>query len=300
MLYCMISPLFVAAVNADFPKWLKRFCVGAILSAALALILTISRAGVATFMLVMLGATLVSISFKVTFKKVAIGGVVLLLAAGMFAKAWHLSIMARCDEQQLETGIRRQIAEPRLLHHDSESHCGGSVLWRGDLNCFKVLLGCCPEYGPKLGWHFVPYIGTEHWPSDVVPPGRNLDAAQAAPAHNLGALTVGELGLPGLFLFSLLWMRWFQMGASFLLARSTDPTVRIGAGIFFCTLGIFLQSLTEWVYRLTPIFFTFNILMGTLASLYHLKRERKRKTIEEAEEIEEEYWPMEAFAHNES
>ena len=32
--------------------------------------------------------------------------------------------------------------------------------------------------------------------------------------------------------------------------------------------GIFLQSLTEWVYRQTPIFFTFNIILGALASLY--------------------------------
>jgi hypothetical protein len=40
--------------------------------------------------------------------------------------------------------------------------------------------------------------------------------AQAAPAHSLAALTVGELGIPGLVLLTVLWLRWFQMGSSFL------------------------------------------------------------------------------------
>ena len=69
---------------------------------------------------------------------------------------------------------------------------------------------------PGLGYRFVPYPGTDVVPSEIIPPGSNLDNAQAAPAHCLGALTAGELGFPGLFLFTLLWLRWFQMGASFL------------------------------------------------------------------------------------
>ena len=57
------------------------------------------------------------------------------------------------------------------------------------------------------------------------------------------------------------------MGASFLWPRTTDPMRRIGVGIFFGMCGTFFQSLTEWVFHQTPIFFTFNILLGVLASL---------------------------------
>ena len=62
----------------------------------------------------------------------------------------------------------------------------------------------------------------------------------------------GELGYPGLVLFLILWFRWFQIGGSFLFSRSPDPMRRIGIGIFFGVCGIFLQSLTEWVFRHSP------------------------------------------------
>ncbi|HMC28623.1 MAG TPA: hypothetical protein VKM56_12605, partial [Verrucomicrobiae bacterium] len=42
--------------------------------------------------------------------------------------------------------------------------------------------------------------------------------------------------------------------------------------IFFGTCGIFLQSLTEWVYRQTPMLLTFHVLLGTLASLYYIRK----------------------------
>ena len=45
------------------------------------------------------------------------------------------------------------------------------------------------------------------------------------------------------------------------------PMRTMGVGIFFGICGIFGQSLTEWVYRQTPILFTFYILLGALASL---------------------------------
>ena len=129
-------------------------------------------------------------------------------------------------------------------------------------------------------------------PATIVPAGSNVDAAQAAPAHSLGALTVGEMGLGGLALFSLLWLRWFQMGAGFLWPRTPDPARRLGVGLFFGTCGIFFQSLTEWVFRQTPIFFTFHIMLGALASLYYLKKqgyhaEPERKPSESSEPAEE-------------
>jgi hypothetical protein len=48
--------------------------------------------------------------------------------------------------------------------------------------------------------------------------------------------------------------------------------VRIGVGIFFGFCGLFLQSLTEWVFWQAPIFYTFNIVLGVLLSLHHKKR----------------------------
>jgi hypothetical protein len=128
-----------------------------------------------------------------------------------------------------------------------------------------------------LGYRFVPYKGTDYEPSDVVPPDSNVDMAQAAPAHNLGALTLGELGIPGLFLFALVWVRWFQMGASFISKKLPDPMRRVPIGIFFGFCGMFLQCLTEWVFRHVPLYYVFHVLLGALMSLYFIKRQAKIK-----------------------
>ena len=57
------------------------------------------------------------------------------------------------------------------------------------------------KIGPQHGYKFVPYKGTDREPRTIIPSDSNVDEAQAAPAHNLGALTVGELGIPGLIYF---------------------------------------------------------------------------------------------------
>ena len=148
------------------------------------------------------------------------------------------------------------------------------------------------KYGPKLGYRFVPYKGTDAEPSTVIPPQSNVDEAQAAPAHSLGALTAGELGIPGLILFGILWCRWFQIAGTFLLNRRPDPLLRIGTGLFFALVALFLQSLTEWVFRHSPIYYTAHILLGVLASLYWLKRKKVKEPVEETISDAEAVYPQ--------
>jgi hypothetical protein len=85
------------------------------------------------------------------------------------------------------------------------------------------------------------------------------------------------------------------MGANFLWPRTPDPMRRMGVGILFGMGGTFFQSMTEWVFHQTPIFFTFNILLGVLASLIYLRKLEKKRNrmanyevhIEEAEVVDE-------------
>jgi len=147
------------------------------------------------------------------------------------------------------------------------------------------------KIGPQHGYKFVPYKGTEYAPSDVVPSDSNVDEAQAAPAHNIEALTVGELGIPGLALFSLVWLRWLQMAGSFFLRRTPEPMYRMPIGIFFGFCGMFLQCLTEWVFRHLPLYYTFHVMLGVLMSLYYLKRQARRAERSEREEVFEKNAP---------
>ncbi len=272
MYLCMTAPIFVAAVTSDFSGKLKGLAALAMLLGIVGVVLTISRTGVATMAVVMLGAVAACVSVKLTARKVVLALVVTAIVTGIVVKSWH-TVQSRYQEATLQEELHGK-GQGRGYYLRLAKAIALDRFFGVGLNNWSYWVS--NEYGPQQGWLFVPYIGTEHWPSDVVPPGRNLDAAQAAPAHNLGALTLGELGIPGLILFAALWMRWFQMGASFLWPRLTDPMYRMGAGFFFASWGIFLQSLTEWVYRQTQIFFTFNMILGALASLYWIKCRSQR------------------------
>jgi len=270
---CLTTPIFVAAFNSRIPKLLKLLCILAIPLASVAMILTISRAGVVILGLVLAGVTLWTVSYRLTPRRIAMSLVIILAATGVMAKSWK-TLHARFEESSLKD----EYANKRALGRGYYIRVARAIAadqWFGvGLNNWSYWVS--NKYGPRLGYRFVPYSGVDTEPSDVIPPGSNVDEAQAAPAHSLGALTLGELGLPGLVLFSLLWLRWFQMGASFLWPRTADPMRRMGVGLFFAFLGIFLQSQFEWVFRHSPIFYEFHILLGCLASLYYVKKKEKR------------------------
>jgi hypothetical protein len=280
---CMTAPVLVAAVNSRLPALLKALCAAGIALACVAEILTISRAGVIILAGMLAGAAAATASYRMTPRKIAVCGVIALAAAGVTAKSWN-TLRERFQQSTLEQeyGSHHNLGRGYYLRVAAamvEDH------WFGiGLNNWSYRVS--NEYGPKLGYRFVPYRGTDKEPSEVIPSGSNVDEAQAAPAHCLAALTVGELGIPGLVLLALLWLRWFQMAGGFLWQRTPDPTRRLGVGIFFGFGGIFLQSLTEWVFRQSPIYYVFHVLLGTLASLYYMKRQTRRACAMEMVEAE--------------
>lgn len=267
--FCMTAPVMVAAINSRLPLGFKLFSGAAVGLACLGEVLTISRAGVIILLTVLAAAALTTMSYRVTPRKLAITLMVIAATTGIAAKCWK-TFETRFDESTLaeEYGNHRNLGRGYYLR---VAHAIIEDKWLGvGLNNWSFWVS--NRYGPKLGYRFVPYRGVDHEPSTVIPSGANVDEAQAAPAHCLGALTAGELGIPGLILFTFVWLRWLQMGASFLWPRMPDPLRRIGVGIFFGFCGVFLQSLTEWVFRQSPIYYLFHVLLGALASLYHIKR----------------------------
>jgi hypothetical protein len=276
----MTAPVLVAALTSDFPKKLKVLCVAGIGFAVIGEILTISRAGVVILGIVLAGTALTTISYHITGKKIAICLAVVIAIAGITAKSWK-SLSKRFDSSTLaeEYGHHHNLGRGYYIH-EAEAMVAAQPLGVG-LNNWSYW--ATDKYGPKLGYFFVPYRGTDKEPSTVIPSGDDVDEAQAAPAHCLAALTAGELGIPGLIFFAWLWLRWFQMGASFLWPRTSDPLHRMGVGLFFGFLGIFLQSLTEWVFRQLPIYYVFHVLLGALVSLYYMKKKARRQALEEEE-----------------
>ena len=62
------------------------------------------------------------------------------------------------------------------------------------------------------------------------------------------------------------------------MASPHDPMLRIGTGLFFALTALFLQSLTEWVFRHSPIYYTAHILLGVLVGLYGSQTVRRARS----------------------
>ena len=165
---------------------------------------------------------------------------------------------ASLQEEYLDAHVDGRGIDLRLAKNIASDH----FLFGVGLNNWSYHVS--QTYGPQLGFQFMnyPYLVSVYGTED---PEVYANSYLAAPAHNLAALTLGELGVPGLLIFLALWFRWFSMGMRFLFDPRDDPRRTIGVGLFFSVCGIFGQSLTEWVYRQTPILFTFYILLGALA-----------------------------------
>jgi len=282
MYLCMTGPLFAAAVNSAFPRYLRMFSTVCIGLATIGSVLTISRAGIPIFAMVMLGATLLCMTWKITPKKVLGTAGIVFGSAALVAVCWN-SLKERFEDHDLGKEMDTKQFENRgqyfgIAQEILKDHFLGVGLNNWSYHVSKT-------YGERVG---SPYEDYDDIPPSVLYSAEIYDwaAKYAPPAHNLGVITVGELGIPGLMIFALLWFRWFTMGARFLWSRTRDPMYRVGSGIFFCTWGIFLQSLTEWVYRQTAILLTFHVLLGALASLIYFRKHQYAE-VEQGEQYDD-------------
>lgn len=268
MYLCMTGPFLVAAATSAWDnKWIRYYCQGAVALACVGILLTVSRAGIPAFALVTLAVTALCVSWRITFKKVAVTILLLCGLATMIALSWNglkeRFFSATLEEEMNTEGFENRgqyFGLARAILNERPNGVG--------LNNWSYWVS--KRYGEMTGTIYEDYddIPRSMLESPVV---YDWGPKYAPPAHNLGIITVGEMGWIGLFVFAALWMRWFWLGGSFLWRRSDLPMRRLGVGILFAICGVFLQSLTEWVFRQTAITLTFHVLIGTAASLYYMR-----------------------------
>jgi O-antigen ligase len=273
MYLCLVAPVLAAAGLSTLPRALRWFCGLALVFATLSIFLTISRAGIPAFALMVLGVVFLGASWRITLKKVAATGLIAVSVAGLVYKTWG-TLKARYTESTLAEEYLDETIEGRGYYLRQAKVIVDDRFFGVGLNNWSYWVS--KKYGQQLGKAYEDYDDLTYSPSKEVLPSFYY----AAPAHNLAALTVGELGVPGLLLFGIVWLRWLSLAAGFLWRRSFDAPRQIAVGIFFGTCGVGLQSLTEWTYRQTHIFMTFHLLLGVLASLCYLRRTtRQRKSL---------------------
>ncbi|HUR57308.1 MAG TPA: O-antigen ligase family protein [Opitutaceae bacterium] len=282
MYLCTVGPVLLAASLSSFPKGIRYFAgVGCVL-AMLAEMLTLSRTGMPTFFLVMGMTGVMCTTWKITRRKVAFALTVFIFGGALlFAGREQLlnrlghgdSGLSIKDEFISEEGYETRGMYWRIAFAIAEDRPYGVGLNNWSYHVSKT-------YAARIGVVYDDYDSGRELIEDIDTNPLN----HSPPAHGMAVLTWGELGMPGLVILGLVWLRWFQMGASFLRGRlNSDPMHRLGVGFLGSTTGIFLHSATEWTYRQTPIVFTFHVMMGCLASLYYARQHSK---VEEHETVE--------------
>jgi hypothetical protein len=287
MYLCTIAPVFVAAATSTLPKWMRWFCTAAIGATTLSIVLTLSRAGIPIYAFVTLGAAAFCLSWRITFQKVAVAGLITLAIAGLVYKQWNLMAARWSGDSLAREYLGQDMPDSRGYYLRLARAIEEDRFFGVGLNNWSYWVS------KKYAAEVLPYEADEDYDDLTYAPSKQLlpSFRYAAPAHNLGALTLGELGMPGLVLFAIVWLRWFHMGARFLWPRIPQAMWRVGVGIFFGSVGLFLQSLTEWTFRQTHIFLTFHAMLGALAALCCWRRELKRQQRELA--LPQEHWDEE-------
>lgn len=273
MYLCMATPLIVAIAYAGWNPWLRRFCGVCAGLGAVGLLLTVSRAGIPVFGAVCFATFLACASWKFSFRMVFVRVGLALSGAVLLAAIWG-QIMSRYGEASLQEEYLDAHVDGRGIYLRLAKNIASDHFFGVGLNNWSYHVS--RTYGRQLGFNFedYDYLVSVYGTDDIA---RVFgDAYLAAPAHNLAALTLGELGIPGLILFLLMWGRWFSLGLPFLFGPRSDARRTMGVGIFFCICGIFGQSITEWVFRQTPIILTFHILLGALAAVAAQRKEAAR------------------------
>jgi len=260
-------PFMIATILSKAPLALRIACGFGFLACAGCVVLTISRTGFATLVLLTASCGFVAMGLRISVRNVTIVALASLLFLGLIAKSWD-TIESRLLAQSYEDEFGEESLDGRgvylrylgLILADKPLGVG--------LNNWSYRV--TNDYAAQAGVIYHPYIGTDYPPNmEVSGLVNTMGSAQTAPAHSIFIITLGEMGWPGFILFCGMLLSWLYMAGTFLRKRSEHLVSRYGLAAFFSILAIVFQGLTEWVFRLTPIYIEVHVIAGALAALYH-------------------------------
>jgi uncharacterized membrane protein YhdT len=267
-MYNLIAvPLLLAVALSDADRRLRRACGIAAFLGTTCVVFTVSRAGLFSIALLLIGVWLTCGSLRITPAKVGVALLILVSGAVLYAKLAPSFEARFASEGGLEKEFGGEANEGRGVYLVLAEMISADSFWGCGLNNWSYWVS--NRYGPMIGLQYLPYPGTDEVPPDgPIPANSNIDDPQAPPGHSLYAITLGETGWPGVLLFTWVWLSWLWMAGSFFFRRSPAFRSRFGVGVFFSLVGAFSQSAFEWEYRQTPLLFLLHILLGALAAVY--------------------------------
>jgi hypothetical protein len=262
----MAVPVLLAVSSSDTDVRLKRLTGLAGVLGAVTIMFTVSRNGLAS-----LGALLTFIgltcgSLRLTAKKVVSGLIIVAFLGGFLAATWD-DFVKRFEERSLEREYGGKVHEGRGSYLILANLIAEENFWGCGLNNWSWCVS--NRFGVLIQQYYIAYESIDApTPKRRLRRDANVDAAHADPAHSLYAITLGEMGWPGVVCHGVVWMGWFRMTGSFLARRSRSLQSRFGVGVLGALLGAFFQSISEWELRQTPLLFLLHILLGAAAAIW--------------------------------
>ena len=273
MYCCICASMCVAIGFSNAPKLTRALCIMGIPLAVVAVILTQSRTGFVTVIMVSAGSAWSAGLFKPKPRNIALMSIAVVAGSFLIAQSWD-TIGGRMAENSEE--ITNDPTQGRGYYFNLAGLMRKDEPLGVGLNNWSW--AATNKYGGILGMVYNPYLNVDTVP-DMEVPRNSPDLAQAAPAHSLPALTMGELGYPGAFLFAIVWIRWFSLLIPYLFQKGNDIFRMYGTGCFWGLTAAFIQSQTEWEFRQTPLFLLIHFMLGGAAALTYrnqvLKKQQK-------------------------
>ncbi|MCC5788139.1 MAG: O-antigen ligase family protein [Opitutales bacterium] len=265
---CLITPVVAAAAASKHPPILLRaICWIAVIAAVPVILLTLSRTGMPVFAFVVSASIVTCISWRPNPVKVGFALLGLLLVSGLVARSWE-QVSLRYGEATLAGEYFDEESEGRGYYFRQAKAILHNRPFGVGLNNWSYIVS--KEFTTERGLRYANYDDLTAFRT------RNEEiysGAYAPPAHNLGLITLGEMGWVGLFLFVVAWFRWFHIALVNQFGKLQREFRFLSIGILFGLLGLFLQNLTEWTFRQSEVFMTFSLLLGILAALHQAHKQ---------------------------
>jgi O-antigen ligase len=263
-MYCLqIFPFMISVWFArDVSARLRRICLLASFLIAGVVMLTISRTGFASLVILAFLSIVLNVRNRWTTRNIGVMALIVVGGSIMAFKAWD-TLSSRYEIFDFEDQI---LTEEGGGGRGSYFRKGWPAL--ADNPVFGVGLNnwsywLSNRYAKEAGYDPEPYPSTDFAP---------YISGQEAPAHNLYLITVVELGWIGLVLLIALFGRWLYISGTGIMKAEGNLLDRVRVGAFLSLCGVLMQSVTEWEFRQTSLFFLGHITMSIAAYIYFKRR----------------------------
>lgn len=257
--YCTLVAPLILSVGLFYSRgFYQGFYILAWSAAFIATILTITRMGIVSIFILSGGVVLFSVIIQLNPKRIALAVGCGVLCLALFLRGYDRMLSRHIAMTELEAA--GDAGAGRKIYYEQA--------WEmAQAHPFGVGLNNYPWYANV--WWGIPYAST----SD---PG---DGTQQGLAHSAFAMTLSELGFPGIVLFLALWIRWLTLSGLFFFVRPPNFYTFIMIGCFFSIIGAALSAITEHNFRNQMFFIVFNIVLGFMVAVrqMHLQQSNQER-----------------------